>query len=128
MNDMANDERLFALKIRNKLNTGATRLDRHITERLFEARQRALSHYTARSAELVLAGFGAQARVWWQEARRPVALALLLLVLAAGGDYLQSVQRASELEEVDSGLLTDDLPISAYLDHGFDAWLTRSEP
>jgi hypothetical protein len=30
------------------------------------------------------------------------------------------------LAEVDAGLLTDELPINAYLDKGFDSWLKRS--
>jgi hypothetical protein len=31
-----------------------------------------------------------------------------------------------EAEEIDSALLTSELPINAYLDQGFDAWLKRS--
>ena len=32
----------------------------------------------------------------------------------------------AELAEIDAGLLTDELPISAYLDKGFDSWVTGS--
>jgi uncharacterized protein DUF3619 len=37
----------------------------------------------------------------------------------------QQNQRVAELEEIDSQLLTDDLPIDAYLDRGFQSWLKK---
>ncbi|MGH8724065.1 MAG: DUF3619 family protein, partial [Burkholderiales bacterium] len=37
----------------------------------------------------------------------------------------QQNQRAAELEEIDSLLLADDLPIDAYLDRGFQSWLKK---
>jgi hypothetical protein len=37
----------------------------------------------------------------------------------------QQSQRAAELEEIDALLLTDDLPIDAYLDRGFQNWLKK---
>jgi len=50
---------------------------------------------------------------------------VLLLVLATGF-YWQAQNSLSDLEDVDSALLADDLPVSAYLDKGFDAWLHGS--
>jgi hypothetical protein len=32
-----------------------------------------------------------------------------------------------EIEEIDSAILTGDLPINAYLDNSFDTWLKRSQ-
>jgi hypothetical protein len=32
----------------------------------------------------------------------------------------------SELEETDAAILSSDLPIDAYLDRGFQNWLTRT--
>ena len=37
----------------------------------------------------------------------------------------EDFERAAELEEIDSALLADDLPINAYLDKGFQAWLSE---
>ena len=37
----------------------------------------------------------------------------------------QQNQRAAEVEEIDSMLLTDDLPIDAYLDRDFQNWLKK---
>ena len=35
-------------------------------------------------------------------------------------------QRVAELGEIDSALLADELPISAFTDIGFDAWLKHN--
>jgi hypothetical protein len=37
----------------------------------------------------------------------------------------QQEQRAADALELDAQLLTDDLPIDAYLDRGFEAWLKK---
>jgi len=39
---------------------------------------------------------------------------------------MTAVQQIDEIEELDSALLSDDLPIDAYLDSGFVAWLRDS--
>jgi hypothetical protein len=44
----------------------------------------------------------------------------------AGVVYWQSTKPANGLAEIDAYLLTDELPINAYLDKGFDSWLKRS--
>ena len=49
-----------------------------------------------------------------------------MLIASAGALYTwQQNQRAAEIEEVDALLLTDDLPIDAYLDRGFQNWLKK---
>ena len=53
---------------------------------------------------------------------------LLPLALLVGGGAIytwQQNQRAAEIEEIDAQLLTDDLPIDAYLDRGFQNWLKK---
>ncbi len=51
---------------------------------------------------------------------------LTMAALAAAVIYnWQHNQRAAELEEIDAQLLTDDLPIDAYLDRGFQNWLKQ---
>ena len=56
-------------------------------------------------------------------------LPLIALLLAlAGTAYWQILQQDDNNDEIDSLLLSDDLPINAYLDKGFDAWLKRSSP
>ena len=40
----------------------------------------------------------------------------------------QQTLRIAEAEEIDALLLTDELPIDAYLDKGFEAWLKKRSP
>lgn len=61
--------------------------------------------------------------------RGKITLAMLaVLLLALGSGFLGQLQHTADLEEVDSALLADDLPIDAYLDRGFDAWVQNDSP
>lgn len=53
----------------------------------------------------------------------PVAALVLGLM---GVVYVHSGSLSTEIADIDAGLLTDELPIDAYLDQGFDSWLKRS--
>jgi len=121
-----NDEQQFAYKVRQALNRSVDDIDRSIRDKLYGARQKALSHQRIAVAGLSLAGVGHIASDAMMHHARTVA-ALLALVIGASGAYLwTSYQQATENEEIDSALLSDDLPINAYLDRGFRAWLDRS--
>ncbi|GAB4056646.1 DUF3619 family protein [Uliginosibacterium sediminicola] len=120
------EELLFAHKLRNKLNAASATLDKDTAERLFAARQAALARHTNTAGVLSLAGFGRNAMNFGADYLRPMLAALALLAFIFCGDYFGSIEHISELEEVDSGLLADDLPINAYLDRGFDTWLSSS--
>jgi len=127
-----NDEREIAKKITGYLDRGTTELRAGTAYRLQLARQEALARLgePKRASELILAGAGGgtlggrrlfgDARIW---------VGVLLIV---GGvlsyQYWQSVQQARDIEETDAAILTSELPIEAYLDRGFQAWLKRSEP
>jgi hypothetical protein len=52
-------------------------------------------------------------------------MAALILGLL-GVVYVNTSNVVSDIADIDAGLLTDELPISAYLDQGFDSWLKRS--
>jgi len=55
-----------------------------------------------------------------------VLLPAAALIVAVAGIYnWQEKQRLAEVVEIDSQLLTDDLPIDAYLDRGFQNWLKK---
>ena len=125
----------FANKIRQALNEGA-RLDgprgAAVAERLRAARERALTlkkperarafGWARMSAGGSLAGgFDSYGGLLLR-----VLLPMLLLIAGLFGIYSwQQEQRAADIEELDSRLLTDDLPIDAYLDRGFEAWLKK---
>ena len=129
----------FANKIRRVLNEGArlhgARGER-IAERLRAARERALerrriAHEPALAWERGAAALatsdgagGGSEDAGGFSLRLLLATALLLAGLFAIYSG-QQAQRAAEVEELDAQLLTDDLPIDAYLDRGFDAWLKK---
>ncbi|PXW22666.1 DUF3619 family protein [Paraburkholderia caballeronis] len=57
------------------------------------------------------------------------ALAWPLAALVAGLfaiAYVEDQQRTAELADIDAAMLSDDLPLTAYLDHGFNAYLSRA--
>jgi hypothetical protein len=122
------NEHLFGKKVRQVLNRGLLGIDDGVARRLQAGRERALSRQRpGRSpafawADNVLGRFGGG----WTTLTLYAALSLAVLAGAAAGLYTwQQNQRIAELEEIDSQLLTDDLPIDAYLDRGFQNWLKK---
>lgn len=124
---MMNNEHDFARRIGQTLNAGTQYLDSQLSQQLMQARQRALQHQRRPAGLLSLAGIG---RLLSVELGTPLRTLLILLAMMAaifGTSYWNTLQSAAELEEVDSALLADDLPLDAYIDHGFDAWLSSSD-
>ena len=120
-----NTEREFAYKVRHHLNQGTDQLDRKTVDRLFAARQNALAHQAVAGARLSLAGAGhVAADLIFPKARALIAM-VGLAVGVAGVSTWNELEKAAENEEIDSALLADDLPINAYLDKGFQAWLSE---
>jgi hypothetical protein len=118
------NEQQFGNKVRHLLNQGLE-LDPGKRERLRAARQQALERQrpepvpALRWADNVLGTFDG-----WRGLSARVLVPLAVLVLAVTGIYTwQEKRRVAELVEIDSQLLTDDLPIDAYLDRGFQNWL-----
>lgn len=132
----------FASKIARVLDESAAGLPAATLDRLAGARRLALSRkktepVAAQAFVPVLAHAGAGAPL---EASRPSGgrrlspLARLLrvwpVVALVGGiafiAYWENLQRVSELADIDAAMLSDDLPLNAYLDHGFNAYLSRA--
>ena len=123
------NEQQFGNKLRHLLNQGLE-LDPVKRERLRAARERALERQrpervpVLRWADNVLGGFDG-----WRGLSTRVVLPLAFIVLAVSSIYTwQERRRVAELIEIDSQLLTDDLPIDAYLDRGFQNWLKNRGP
>jgi Protein of unknown function (DUF3619) len=130
------NELLFARKLKEKLDAGL-KLPPDALARLKIAREQALAHYQAPASELVLAGRGLGAlRLGGTPYQWPrILLPLIVLVVAVLGLHQwqeathaarQFDQQAAEIEEVDAAVLTGELPINAYLDEDFLAWLKQS--
>jgi hypothetical protein len=130
MNDPEQD---IAAKITAYLDQGTKELKAGTVYRLQQARARALAQLDGGARVRVGQGalatgrgtsipgdrpFYAQARVW-----------LGIAVIAAAGfgwQQWQAYQQVKEFEDLDAQILSSDLPIDAYLDRGFQAWLTST--
>jgi len=122
------NEQQITYRIKQLLNRGLD-LDAGKLARLKAAREAALARQRIESRVPVLAwadnligkSGGPSALI----PRVLLPMAVLILGLIAANQWRDS-QLAAEIEEIDAAVLTSDLPIDAYLDKGFDAWLKRS--
>lgn len=124
----------FAYKVRHALNETTENLPQTTTERLASARKIALSRKKKESSLRVLvsqtmlagqAGSFFNARLSWL-ARMGLALPLVVVALGLAGIYQHEQQRRiNETAEIDAAVLSDELPLSAYVDHGFNAYLAK---
>ena len=123
----------FARKVTGYLDQGTASMRAGTAYRLQLARQQALARLipeTARETELAGAlaggaGFVAGGgRNFWMSAKLWLGI---LLIAAAGVGYqqYQSWQSTRDLVETDVEILTSDLPIDAYVDRGFQNWLSH---
>lgn len=127
---MNRPENELARRIVQHLDYGAEQLGPGTRERLLAARRVALSRYREQPVTVTGLAWAGQAvaRITEQRytnTRQLVAISSLVAALV-GIAYWQSNGVTNELAEIDTGLLTDELPINAYLDKGFDSWLKRS--
>jgi Protein of unknown function (DUF3619) len=125
------NERETAKRITTYLDHGAAGLKSGIVYKLQLARQAALARLAEpqRVTDLVLAGAGGS--MWGRRGLADVRIWLGILLFVGGVvtfQYWQTVQQTHDIEETDAAILSSDLPIEAYLDRGFQAWLKRSEP
>jgi hypothetical protein len=125
-----NNEIKFANKIRQALNEGA-RVDARISERLRAAREQALLRRKPHREPALAWALGTSGGVFGDFGglggfSLRLLLPTALLVAGLVGIYSwQQDQRAADAEELDAQLLTDVLPIDAYLDRGFETWLKK---
>ena len=120
----------FGMRVAARLDTASLELSHDIAERLRAARTRAVAARVAPQSRLRtsadvsvqngvgLLHFGDEGLNVWSR----LASLMPLVALVVGLEFIQHItddDRANELAEVDSALLTDDLPPSAYADPGF---------
>ena len=128
----------FAWKIRQALNENLESLPTDAQDRLAKARKLAMARKKAGAPVFVqafatqLAGAGASfgqssnfaPRSWLN--RFGMILPVLALVIGLVGIYrYEEQQRINETADIDALVLSDELPLSAYLDHGFSAFLNK---
>jgi hypothetical protein len=120
------NEEQFTIRIRHALDASAEAIEPRMARKLRLARERALARVPVASSRMSFAGFGHLNFDGIWPATRAVLALIVLAVAVAGVSYWRSMEQAAEYEEIDSALLADDLPINAYIDRGFDAWLKDS--
>ncbi|KKB63563.1 hypothetical protein WM40_11255 [Robbsia andropogonis] len=136
------NEAVFAYKVRRALDEGARALPNDTTARLAAARRMALARKKPETAAApvptfvpALAGAGMGSLPGLDSARGPrpfrvrlqlwVPIALLLASLAAIAHW-EDQRQIAELASLDAEVLSDTLPLDAYLDHGFNEYLARN--
>ena len=118
------NEEHFAYKVRQHLNRGLQELSPETLERLTAVRQEALSYQKQTASLSVLATAGSFVQYHYDNLRiKQVLTALALFLCVIFSTYWMAERNVDELGAIDSALLADDLPIGAYSDKGFDAWL-----
>jgi hypothetical protein len=136
---MIRDQHEIAKKLTSYLDAGAAQLKAGTLYKLSQARGKALARLgqTARASEgrtvpeHAYAGAGRGTGSRGSGVRKGAWLWLGVVLIAAGGfgyQQWQVYQQTREIEELDVQILSSDLPIDAYLDRGFQTWLTRFQP
>lgn len=122
----------FAYKIRNALNEHLDTLPVSTTDRLASARKNALAVKRNNHSPLAVpfralaGGIGGfvQSSSWLN--RAALLVPLIALIVGLSGMYsLEQQQRLTETADIDAAVLSDELPLNAYLDRGFSAYLAR---
>jgi hypothetical protein len=128
----------LAYQVRHALTEHLDALPAPTAERLAAARARALARKKPEprsSAALNPAGRGARPGFSLQAlfgapvlVRLAVAAPVLALVIGMGGVYqFEQQQRLAAMAEIDAAVLADELPLTAYLDHGFNAYVESQQ-
>jgi hypothetical protein len=132
------DEQAFAYNVRRALDERVDNLPDATAERLQAARKLAIARKKPESAVYAVApqrrfahaGGGSSGNPFsdslsWMT-RVGIIIPLIVLVVGAFGIYqYEEERRIDELAELDAAVLSDELPLNAYLDHGFDAYLNK---
>jgi hypothetical protein len=132
---MNTDDIDLAYKIRHALNDNLDNLPASTTERLAAARAAALARKKADAPRAAMqAGrqrpsFDVRALFAMPWLGRVAAIAPLVAMVAglAGIYQAEHDQHAGDLAELDAAVLSDDLPLTAYTDSGFNAYLVQQQ-
>jgi hypothetical protein len=122
------NEREFGHQIKQQLDR-ALHLEPAALHRLKAAREQALARQRMREPAFALVWVDAVVgRLSASPAVAGTALASAALILALVGIQLwQRTPTVEEIAEIDTAILSGELPINAYLDKSFDTWLKRSQ-
>ncbi len=118
------EQHQIANRLRLALNEAAERLPNEVLDSLRKNRMAAVDTFRIRQ-ERQNSGFTHTLALAAQPLR-VVAIAMALSLGLVGTYYWDQFDQANEYEEIDSALLSDELPPEIYSDTGFHSWLERS--
>lgn len=122
------NEKDFGAKTRRLLSWGLIHIETEKLARLRTGRARAMEAYEVPSPAMELvASLGAGRLARLPLARKPIIWLPTLILLVALAGILLRPEAEPDLGELDAALLTGELPINAFLDQDFDAWLKNNE-
>ncbi|HZP86313.1 MAG TPA: DUF3619 family protein [Burkholderiales bacterium] len=126
------NEQDFANKVSQALDETLDRLPAHVTRRLAGARAAALTRAEERASVVSTHSSGRTIQLGWLRSPRIIAPILGLVLGIIGVLYFEQTQRLqqnyAENAELDAQMLSDELPVAAYLDQGFEIWLYHQTP
>jgi len=121
------NEARFAAAIRHRLDGSLKSIDAPVATQLARARDAALArHARAASASWMTAG-NVRLAIGFGPVSRPLFAALAVALVAIVAVQWRAGELVTNLTDVDSALLVDDMPVDALLDKGFEAWLADSQ-
>jgi len=126
---MNTDDINLAYKMRHALNEQLDTLPDATTARLAAARAAAMARKKADAPQRRQARFSLGS--WLSTngmGRVAVAIPLFALVAGLAGVYQhEQKQHIADMAELDAAVLSDELPLTAYLDDGFNAYLASQK-
>jgi hypothetical protein len=121
------DQDELGLRIARVLDESVDNLGPEQRERLNAARRLALArHRSAPAPAWVPAWAGPLGKYTERRLFGVHLIPIAALVLGLAGIAYMHSGTSSDIADIDAGLLTDELPIDAYLDQEFDPWPKRS--
>ena len=124
------NEQELARQIVQHLDRGLGQIKQGTLYQLQSARQAALDGYREAAQPAYVPAWAGDIAFRVSHTRffslRNLLAAGLLVLGMVGVTYWQVVVQGNDTAEIDASLLSGELPIDAYLDSGFDAWLKRS--
>jgi hypothetical protein len=124
----------FAYKVRHALNENLDNLPESTADRLASARKMALSRKKNENPLRIAAArhafAGGASGVFGNSfswlARMGMAIPVVVVAIGLVGIYqMEETRRIKETAEIDAAVLSDELPLTAYADHGFNAYLAK---
>ncbi|MES2365112.1 MAG: DUF3619 family protein [Pseudomonadota bacterium] len=120
------NEETFSKKLIQLVEEDVNNLPPEVVLRLRQSRERALAHAQQhRTGSFGLSG-NALHRASWFSHHRVTSVAILIAVimlLTTGLWQISFKQQSDDISQIDAALLTDDLPVHAYLDNSLVQWV-----